>query len=160
MESGSGPDDDSDEPVPFPPEHSHSHSHSHSIPDRKEWEWECECEWEWESEIIGGCGKILKRLLRQRFRASQPKDRDRPKGAYFTTIQPTTENLRMLHQRVRVPVKKQRYVFLFVGDLGLMQLNEGRGRDRYIFFSAADYLVERSRQRHGDLTARLTERLT
>ena len=62
------------------------------------------------------------------FKVSQPKDPERPLGAYFTDIEPTVENLRTLHKRIRVPKIKQEYVFWFVGATGLKQLNNGLGR--------------------------------
>jgi hypothetical protein len=92
-----------------------------------------------------------------RFKTSQPKDPDRPAGVYFTEIPPTPENLRTLHKRIRVPVAKQEYVFWFVGADGLRRLNDGRGRDRYIYFSAVDYEVSEDRQRHGDRTELVPE---
>jgi hypothetical protein len=86
------------------------------------------------------------------FKASQPKDPDRPVGAYFTDIEPTEENLRTLYKRIRIPKVKQEFVFWFVGREGLTQLFGGRGRDKRIFFSANDYYVSESMQRHGDKT--------
>jgi len=76
-----------------------------------------------------------------RFKASQPRDRDRPIGAYFTDIEPTPENLRLLHQKIRVPAVKHEFVFEFHGVEGLTQLNGGTGRDKRIFYSKDDYLV-------------------
>ena len=92
-----------------------------------------------------------------RFNASQPKDPDRPVGAYFTDIEPSKENLRVLHKKIRVPKAKQEYVFWFDGLDGLTQLNGGTGRDRRIFFSPADYLVAKQRQRYEGDTATLCE---
>lgn len=83
------------------------------------------------------------------FKAGRPKDPQRPVGAYFTDIEPTEENLRTLYKRIRVPKAKQEYVFWFVGRDDLTQLFGGRGRDRRIFYSPADYLVAEVRQRHG-----------
>ena len=37
------------------------------------------------------------------FKISQPRDPDRPKGAYFTDIEPSAENLRVLYKKIRVP---------------------------------------------------------
>lgn len=68
-----------------------------------------------------------------RSKASQPKDPDRPKGAYFTDIAPTKTNLRTLYKRLRVPKAKQEYVFWFVGFDGLTQLNHGHGRQTDLF---------------------------
>ena len=92
-----------------------------------------------------------------RFKASQPKDPDRPVGAYFTDIEPSDKNLRTLHKKIRVPKLKQEYVFWFIGTEGLSQLNGGRGRDKRIFFSAVDYDVVEARQRYGDTTENLLE---
>ncbi len=86
------------------------------------------------------------------FKASQPNDRERPVGAYFTDIEPTEANLRTLHKRIRIPKVKQEYVFWFEGREGLTQLFDGRGRDKRIFFSSVDYCVTEARQRHGDKT--------
>ena len=80
------------------------------------------------------------------FRASKPKSHDRPIGAYFTDIEPTTANLRLLHQRLRIPAEKREFVFSFRGDEGLTQLNGGTGRDKRIFYSPGDYRVTDSRQ--------------
>ncbi len=80
------------------------------------------------------------------FKASQPKDKDRPVGAYFTDIEPTEENLRTLHKRIRIPKKKRAYLFCFIGTEGLTQLNNGRGRDKRIFYSSIDYSVSKERQ--------------
>lgn len=91
-----------------------------------------------------------------RFLALQPLAAERPVGAYFTIIEPTAENLRTLHKRLRVPRIKQEYVFWFKGDVGLQQLNEGRGRDRWILFSPVDYRVEETRQQKGDATNLVT----
>jgi hypothetical protein len=90
-----------------------------------------------------------------RFKAAQPADPDRPAGAYFTDIEPTEVNLRTLHKRIRVPKSKQEYVFWFVGDQGLIQVNAGRGRDKRIFVSPVDYDVEQERQKYGDVTGDL-----
>jgi hypothetical protein len=80
------------------------------------------------------------------FKADQPKDPGRPKGAYFTDIAPSPANLRVLFKKLRVPREKQEYLFEFAGTDGLSQLNEGTGRDRRIFFSPVDYSVMRDRQ--------------
>jgi hypothetical protein len=66
-------------------------------------------------------------------------------------------NLRTLYKRIRVPKLKQQYVFWFVGADGLTQLNEGRGRDRRIYFSPVDYDVVPERQKYGAATAQLSE---
>jgi hypothetical protein len=92
-----------------------------------------------------------------RFEASQPKDPDRPVGAYFTDIEPSEENLRTLHKRIRVPKIKQEYVFWFVETEGLTQLFGGRGRDKRIYFSPVDYEVVEDRQKYADKTESLLE---
>jgi hypothetical protein len=92
------------------------------------------------------------------FKATQPKDPDRPFGAYFTDIEPTLGNLKTLYKRIRVPKIKQEYVFWFEGRDGLTQLFGGRGRDKRIFFSPIDYEVPLERQRHGDTTESVLEK--
>jgi hypothetical protein len=87
-----------------------------------------------------------------RFKASQPKDPNRPVGAYFTDIEPTAENLRTLYKRIRVPKVKQEYVFWFFDAVGLEQLNDGRGRDKCIFFSRGSYDVPEERQKYAGTT--------
>ena len=72
-----------------------------------------------------------------RFKASQPKDPDRPVGAYFTDIEPSEKNLRTLYKKIRVPKLKQEYVFWFSGTDGLSQLNGGRGRDKRVLYTPA-----------------------
>jgi hypothetical protein len=91
------------------------------------------------------------------FKAAQPKDPNRPPGAYFTDIEPTKKNLRTLHKRIRVPKVKQEYVFWFLGTDGLIRLNDGRGRDKWILFSKTDYHVDEERQKYGDVTEALLE---
>jgi hypothetical protein len=86
------------------------------------------------------------------FKASQPKDPDRPVGAYFTDIEPSDENLGTLYKRIRVPKTKQEYVFSFVGTDGLTQLFGGRGRDKRIYFNPEDYEVIEGRQKYADRT--------
>jgi hypothetical protein len=86
------------------------------------------------------------------FKATQPQDRNRPIGAYFTDIEPTEENLRTLYKRIRVPKVKQEFVFWFEGRHDLTQLFGGRGRDRRIFFSSVDYHVPEPRQLYGNNT--------
>jgi hypothetical protein len=54
-------------------------------------------------------------------------------------------------------VAKQEFVFWFVGTDGLRRLNDGRGRDRFIYFSPVDYEVIEARQRHGDRTELVRE---
>lgn len=86
------------------------------------------------------------------FLPAQPQARDRPKGVYFTDISPAPENLRTLFKRLRIPKVKQGYVFSFVGREGLTHLNKGRGRDRFILFSAEEYVVGELRQRYAGTT--------
>lgn len=93
------------------------------------------------------------------FRASQPKSTNRPFGAYFTDIEPSEVNLRTLHKRLRVPKVKQEYVFWFVGTDGLAHHDDGRGRDKKIYFSPKDYAVEESRQKYGERTELFLEDL-
>jgi hypothetical protein len=92
------------------------------------------------------------------FKISQPKDPDRPKGAYFTDIEPSPENLRVLYKKIRVPREKQDYVFQFSGADGLTQLSNGTGRDKRIFFSAVDYPVTKDRQEYEGATQPLSEK--
>ena len=86
------------------------------------------------------------------FRPANPETQIDPLAPYFTDIEPSGRNLRTLYKKLRVPKIKQEYVFWFSGRDGLSQLNAGRGRDRRIFFSAVDYDVVQSCQRHGDVT--------
>ena len=95
-----------------------------------------------------------------RFRASQPKDPDRPVGAYFTDIEPTEQNLRTLHKKIRVPKVKQAHVFWFVGKTALLQLYGGRVRDKRIFFSPVDYEVTDNRQKYQGPTAAVVEQFS
>lgn len=74
------------------------------------------------------------------FRAFQPNHDERPYGAYFTDLPPTAENLRTLYQRLRVPNEKKDYVFWFSERHGLMQIRNGRGRDKHIFYSPSTYI--------------------
>jgi len=94
-----------------------------------------------------------------RFRASRPASPDRPTGVYFTDLEPSPDNLRTLCKRLRIPRVKREYVFWFTGTAGLMQLNDGRGRDRYIYFSPTDYEVAPHRQRFEGSTDTLSEEL-
>lgn len=91
------------------------------------------------------------------FKASQPPDPDRPFGAYFTDIEPTTESIRTVYKRIRVPKVKQEYVFRFTGRQGLTQLYNGRGRDKRIYFSPIDYNVSSDRHEYAGATADLLE---
>jgi hypothetical protein len=101
-----------------------------------------------------GWNAIRAQLVWQ-FKVSQPRAPDRPRGAYFTNIEPTETNLRTLFKRIRVPKLKQDYVFWFVGTDGLVQLNSGLGRDKWVFFSRIDYDVAEDRQKYGDATCGL-----
>ena len=93
-----------------------------------------------------------------RFLASRPNDPDRPRGAYFTDIEPSAVNLRLLHKKIRVPREKREYVFWFTGRESLIQLFGGTGRDRYIYFSPIDYVIrDEARKKHGGLTGPLSE---
>jgi hypothetical protein len=94
-----------------------------------------------------------------RFAAGQPKDPDRPAGAYFTDIEPSARNLRTLYKKLRIPKFKQECVFWFVGTAGLSRLNQGRGRDRRILFSPVDYEVVRDRQKYEGETRALAGQL-
>ena len=94
------------------------------------------------------------------FKISQPKDPDRPEGAYFTDIEPSPTNLHVLHKKIRVPREKQAYIFWFTGTDGLTQLNNGTGRDKRIFYSAVDYQVDKERQRYGEPTQPLSEKFS
>lgn len=91
------------------------------------------------------------------FKANQPSAPDRPKGAYFTDIEPSDQNFRVLYKKLRVPREKQEYVFQFTGTDGLTQLNNGTGRDKRIFFSAIDYEVAANRQQYNGETSRLSK---
>lgn len=92
------------------------------------------------------------------FNVSQPKDPDRPAGAYFTDLEPSAVNLRLLFKKIRVPRDKQEFVFIFTGTEGLRRLFNGTGRDKHIFFSPIDYLVPHERQVYDGLTQRANER--
>jgi hypothetical protein len=94
-----------------------------------------------------------------RFMTFKPKDPNRPTGAYFTDIEPSAANLRVLYKKIRVPREKQECAFWFDGDEGLTQLNDGTGRDKRIFFSPVDYLVSVERQRYGDNEGDNTQKL-
>jgi hypothetical protein len=91
------------------------------------------------------------------FKAAQPPPSSHPIGAYFTTRGPQLPN-RIL-DRLFIPRKKRKYVFVFRDTGDLIRLKGGRGK--YVFYSSQDYLVERSRQiDHGtkqDVATRLKE---
>jgi len=90
-----------------------------------------------------------------RFKVSQPKDPSRPAGVYFTDIEPTEANLRVLHKKLRVPKIKQEYIFWFTKTEGLVQLHDGLGRDRHIFFSEVDFDIEPPHQKYQGKTDEL-----
>jgi HYD1 signature containing ADP-ribosyltransferase len=94
-----------------------------------------------------------------RFKISKPKDPDRPEGAYFTDLEPSKTNLRVLYKKIRVPKEKQEFVFWFDGQDALTRLNGGTGRDKRILFSPVDYLVSEDRQRYGDEDEHRTAKL-
>jgi hypothetical protein len=91
------------------------------------------------------------------FKVSQPKDPDRPVGAYFTDLEPSAVNLRVLFKKIRVPREKQKYVFWFDGEGELTQLNKGTGRDKHIFFSPVEYIVVKNRQNYSGQTEDIAE---
>lgn len=93
-----------------------------------------------------------------RFKAGQPKSPSRPFGAYFTDLEPSEVNLKTLYKRIRIPKAKQEYVFWFTGTDGLKQPNEGRGRDKRIYYSPVDYDVVEDRQKAAGRTVQLQER--
>lgn len=78
------------------------------------------------------------------FIAHQPPG-DHPKGAYFTTLEPTTVNLAI---KLRIPRSKLSYILSFRDESDLVPLRGGRGA--FIFYAPTDYTVVRERQaRHG-----------
>jgi len=92
------------------------------------------------------------------FKISVPKDPNRPKGAYFTDLEPSPTNLRVLYKKIRVPREKQEYVFWIKGVDDLTRLNNGTGRDKRIFFSPIDYQVAEEHQLYGNVTQVLSEK--
>jgi len=92
-----------------------------------------------------------------KFEARLPPAAHRPKGAYFTNLAPTPQQLSTLCARIRIPRSKLSFGFCFAGTDGLVQLNHGRGRDRYIYFSKSDYIVTKlsGRQRAAGTIAEL-----
>lgn len=84
------------------------------------------------------------------FKASKPPG-DHPKGAYFTTLPPGTNNLAK-RLFVRGSADKITFVFCFTGGEDLDPLDGGRGA--FIVFSAEDYPVGPDRQGpHGPTEA-------
>jgi hypothetical protein len=77
-----------------------------------------------------------------RFRARRQRG-GQPFGAYFTTLELSDPNFFL---RVRIPVKKRKFVFRFadVGDLA--RLPGPRGW--FVFFSPTDYFVAKPRQQY------------
>lgn len=67
-----------------------------------------------------------------------------PFGAYFTTLGLGTPNF---FRKVRIPLKKQRFVFRFVDVGDLLPFPGPRGQ--YVFFSPTDYFVAKSRQQYA-----------
>jgi hypothetical protein len=102
--------------------------------------------------------KAIRSQVDWEFQVHKPQRSDRPEGAYFTELEPSSSNLRTLWKRLRLPREKQEYVFWFEGTDGLIQLNEGRGRDRYIYFSPVEYIVVKERQRGEGATSEFLER--
>jgi|SRR5215469_10379396 len=80
-----------------------------------------------------------------RFRARRQRG-GQPFGAYFTTLELDAPNF---FQKVRVPVKKRRFVFRFVDVGDLLPYPGPRGR--YVSYSPQDYLVEKPRQQYDGL---------
>ena len=76
------------------------------------------------------------------FKASTPppRDDDHPFAAYFTIWGPDAPNL----ERLRLPIAKRQFVFVFKDAGDFRQLRGGRGS--YNFYFQGDYIVERSRQ--------------
>ena len=75
-----------------------------------------------------------------RFRA-RPQRAAQPFGAYFTTLGLDDPNFFL---RVRIPVRKRRFVFQFV-DVGDLRPFPGP-RGRFVLYSPADYFVSSPRQ--------------
>ena len=78
------------------------------------------------------------------FEASQPPG-DRPFGVYFTTLRVDAPKF---SKKTRIPVRKQKYVFAFVGKERLEERDDGKRP--YILISPVDYLVVEHRQRYAD----------
>jgi hypothetical protein len=70
-----------------------------------------------------------------------PRDSNHPFGVYFTPLGPGT---RRLSPRISVPIKKLQFVVAFRDADDLTPLR-GQRRGR-IFYSTADYVVEKGRQ--------------
>ena len=74
------------------------------------------------------------------FRADDPPA-ERPRGAYFTTLDPDTPKLSL---RLRIPRRKLAYIFSFADAQDLKAIDGDRGR--WIFYSPLDYQVAKERQ--------------
>jgi hypothetical protein len=77
-----------------------------------------------------------------RFRAHRQRNKQ-PFGAYFTTLGLSAPNF---FRKVRIPVKKQRFVFRFVDVGDLLSFPGVRGR--YVFYAPTDYFVAKPRQQY------------
>jgi hypothetical protein len=82
----------------------------------------------------------IRAASRWRFRAHRQRG-GQPFGGYFTTLEPSAPNF---FRKVRLPVKKQRFVFRFVNVGDLLPFPGQRGR--YIFYPPTDYFVPPPRQ--------------
>lgn len=89
------------------------------------------------------------------FKASKPPC-DHPTGAYFTTLPPWTKTLAK-RLFVRGCADKVTFMFCFSGGDNLTPLEGGRGA--FIFYSEADYPVEKKRQGPHGPTAYVQEQL-
>ena len=80
------------------------------------------------------------------FKAHRQRRNDLPKGAYFTTLEPTEENLSLICRKLQIPLRKREFVFQFasVGDLKPLDLRD------YILFSADDSLFRKHPAAKGD----------
>jgi hypothetical protein len=87
------------------------------------------------------------------FKASKPPGR--PFGAYFTTLEPGTDNLA---KRLRIPKAKTDFVFCFANGDDLKPLDGGRGQ--FVYYSPDDYAVDKSRQSDSGPTSEVKERLS
>ncbi|WP_435008469.1 hypothetical protein P12x_005677 [Tundrisphaera lichenicola] len=82
-----------------------------------------------------------------------PGDEDHPRASYFTTWGPGAPNL----ERLRLPIDKRRYVFVFEDAGDLIPLRGGRGS--YILYFRGDYVVERVRQRDSGESSAVASRI-
>ena len=74
------------------------------------------------------------------FKVSTPPG-NHPRGVYFTRLGPDTSGLA---KKLRVPVRKLEYVFVFTDGDDLMPIRGGRGD--FVFYSPIDYTVDREHQ--------------